>query len=194
MWVKTAAGPARSWFGARPADGPRHPVPGVDPVHCTEQSGRPGPWFERLPHFRLEFTPSAGDELQTEFLVDAADAVAVLGAVRELGDVLAPVLQVSEVRTIAADELWLSPASGRASVAVHFTWTDDAAAVAPVVAAVERALEPFAPRPHWGKVFSLDPATVRSRYPEADRFAALARELDPAGTFRNAFVAPYVAQ
>lgn len=197
VWVKRradadAADVPATYFGAHAADGPRHPIPGVDPVHCTAQLAAVGAWFERLPHFRLDFTPSSGDELQSEYLLDAAVAGPALSAVRELADVLAPVLLISEIRAIAADELWLSPASGRASVALHFTWTDDAAAVAPVVAALERSLAPFEPRPHWGKVFSIGPDVVRSRYPRFADFARLAGELDPGRTFRNEYLEPYL--
>ncbi|MGW2595565.1 D-arabinono-1,4-lactone oxidase [Streptomyces sp. NPDC001515] len=174
--------------GARPADGPRHPVPGVDPVHCTRQGGVPGPWHRRLPHFRLEFTPSNGDELQSEYFVArerAADAYEALARIRDL---IAPVLQISEIRTVAADRLWLSPASGRDSVAFHFTWVPDGDAVAPVLARIEEALAPFEARPHWGKVFGTPPDVLRSLYPRYRDFEALMARHDPEGTFRNDFL------
>jgi xylitol oxidase len=157
-----------------------------------EQLGVAGPWHERLPHFRLDHTPSSGDELQSEYLVDRADARAALSALLDLRDLVSPVLQVSELRTVAADELWLSPAYRRDSLAVHFTWLPDAAAVLPVVAEVERALGSFAPRPHWGKVFTIPPDEVRAVYPQADAFRALATDTDPDGRFRNRMLDEYL--
>ncbi|GLY01319.1 MULTISPECIES: FAD-binding protein [Actinoplanes] len=173
------------YFGARRADGPRHPVPGMPTVNCTEQGGVPGPWQERLPHFRMEFTPSSGEELQSEWHIAREHAVAALDAVGGLRGRVADVLQICEIRTIAADDLWLSPNHGRDSLALHFTWIADTEAVLPVVADLEKALAPLSPRPHWGKVFTMAPADVRAAYPRFDDFAALTRRFDPSGTFRN---------
>jgi len=180
------------WTGSRPADGPRHPVPGVAADACTEQGGVAGPWFERLPHFRLEFTPSAGAELQTEYMVPRSVAREALEAVQRVAHVVAPVLQISEIRTVAGDDLWLSPCQGRDTVCIHFTWIDDAEAVAPAVLAVERELAPYDARPHWGKVFSTDPDVVRSLYPRSAEFAALRSRLDPEGVFASTFVDRYL--
>ncbi|MFS0865964.1 D-arabinono-1,4-lactone oxidase [Microbacterium sp. 179-B 1A2 NHS] len=170
----------------REAPEPRHPLPGVAADACTTQGGHAGPWLDRLPHFKLEFTPSNGDELQSEFLVPRAHAVSALSAVRDLAETLAPVLQVCEVRTIAADDLWLSPAQGRDSVGLHFTWTADEAGVAGVLPALESALAPFDARPHWGKVFSpRDPAEFAALYPGWTRFGELRERLDPRRAFAN---------
>ncbi|MFC6237601.1 FAD-binding protein [Longivirga aurantiaca] len=195
VWVKRRAGgdPADlGWTGSRPADAPRHPVPGVAADACTEQGGVPGPWFERLPHFRLEFTPSAGAELQTEYMVPRSVAREALEAVQRVAHLVAPVLQISEVRTVAGDDLWLSPCQGRDTVCIHFTWVDDAEAVAPAVLAVERGLAPYDARPHWGKVFTTDPDVVRSLYPRRREFEDLRARLDPGGVFGNAFVDRYL--
>ncbi|MFE5186292.1 D-arabinono-1,4-lactone oxidase [Streptomyces sp. NPDC056628] len=173
---------------AAPATEKLHPVPGMPAVNCTEQFGVPGPWHERLPHFRAEFTPSSGAELQSEYLLPRARALEALHAVDAIRDTVAPVLQTCEVRTVAADGQWLSPSYGRDTVALHFTWIEDTAAVLPVVRRLEAALDAFAPRPHWGKVFTTPAARLRARYPRLDDFRALARELDPKGTFANAFV------
>ncbi|HEY7430633.1 MAG TPA: FAD-binding protein [Streptosporangiaceae bacterium] len=181
-----------AWFAARPADGPRHPIPGLDPASCTEQLGVAGPWYERLPHFRPDAIPSAGDELQTEYLIPAGDAVAALHALDQVRDRIHPVLQVCEVRTVAADRLWLSPAFQRDAVALHFTWTADTRAVMPVVELIEAQLAPFHPRPHWGKIFRLPPADVSGGYPRLADFQRLAGELDPAGKFGNVFTARYL--
>ncbi|SHK05611.1 xylitol oxidase [Pseudonocardia thermophila] len=191
VWLKVRDGdpvPEPGWLGTTPADGPRHMVRGVDPRHCTPQRGEPGPWHARLPHFRLEFTPSTGDELQSEWFLPRELAGAGLRALDAVRETIAPVLQVCEVRSIAADDTWLSPAAGRDTVAFHFTW-DDSPAVEPVVAAVDAALEPLGARPHWAKLSALAPAVVRERWPEFGRWAELVGRHDPAGTFRNAYLA-----
>lgn len=200
IWVKSRAGEGAAvpvfaeedWFTARPADGPRHPVSGMPAMYCTEQLGVPGPWFERLPHFRPDFTPSSGVELQSEYLLPRRHAVAALRAVNEVRDRVAPVLQVCEVRTVAGDELWMSPSHGRDTVAVHFTWVRDDDAVRPVIALLEERLAPFEPRPHWGKLFTVPAEVLAARYPRIGDFRALVREFDPAGTFANGFLDRYV--
>ncbi|HEX4698072.1 MAG TPA: D-arabinono-1,4-lactone oxidase [Actinomycetes bacterium] len=180
------------WLGATRADGPRHPVPGESPASCTEQLGRPGPWFERLPHFRLDHRPSSGAELQSEFLVPREHAVAAVEVLRTLAGVVAPPLQVAELRTVAADDRWLSMAHGRDSLALHFTWHPDPAGALPAVRALERALVPLAARPHWGKVFAMTPEQVQPLYPRLADARALRRELDPDDVFGNLFVDRYV--
>ncbi|MGW5860638.1 FAD-binding protein [Streptomyces sp. NPDC055239] len=192
VWLKQRDDAAVDFPWAAPVNEPRHPVPGMPAVNCTEQLGVPGSWHERLPHFRAEFTPSSGAELQSEYLLPREHALAALHALDALREQVAPVLQVCEVRTVAADTQWLSPAHGRDTVAFHFTWVPDAATVLPVVALVEERLAPFAPRPHWGKVFGADPADLGDRYPHAADFAALAQHLDPQGKFRNTFVRSFV--
>ncbi|HYN97589.1 MAG TPA: D-arabinono-1,4-lactone oxidase [Pilimelia sp.] len=198
VWLKQRLGgpdagaPPRRWLGATLADGPRHPVPGVGPEPATEQLGVPGPWHTRLPHFRPEFTPSAGAEVQSEYLLPRGRALAALAAVAAVRDSVAPALQVCEIRTIAADDLWLSPSYGRDTVALHFTWVPAADAVARAVTAVEGALAPLDARPHWGKVFTLDPAVVRAQYDRLPDFARLRGEVDPDGVCRNEFVDRYV--
>jgi xylitol oxidase len=179
---------APQWLGARLATTQQHPIPQMPAGFCTQQGGVPGPWHERLPHFRSEFTPSAGDELQSEFLLPRTAAAPAIGALLALGDRIAPVLQISEIRTVAADDLWLSPAYGRDTVAFHFTWIKDAAAVTPVLGAIEDALLPLGGRPHWGKVFTARPAQMMAGYERADDFRQLMDEFDPAGKFRNAYV------
>ncbi|MFH0174243.1 FAD-binding protein [Streptomyces cacaoi] len=194
VWLKRRTDePLADFPWATPAVEALHPVPGMPAVNCTEQFGVPGPWHERLPHFRAEFTPSSGNELQSEYLLARGHATEALYAIDGIRQTVAPVLQVCEVRTVAADEQWLSPAYGRDTVALHFTWIEDTAAVLPVVRAVEAALEPFEPRPHWGKVFEVPADVVRGRYPRIDDFTALARVLDPAGKFTNAFVRDVLA-
>jgi alditol oxidase len=179
-------------FGARRAAVPRHPIIELAADNCTEQLGLPGPWHERLPHFRLEFTPSVGEELQSEYFVPRARAGEAVALLRGLAPLLSPVLQISELRSVAADELWLSPAYGRDSVGFHFTWINDWPAVRAVLPRLEAALAPLGARPHWGKLFTIEPATVQAAYPRLGDFRRLAAQLDPAMTFRNAFVDRYV--
>ncbi len=191
VWVKQRADePALpdGWLGTRPADGPRHMVRGVDPASCTPQLGTTGPWYTRLPHFRLDFTPSSGDELQSEYLVPRAAVVPALRAVDAIRDRIAPVLHVAEIRSMAADDQWLSAAQGRDSAALHFTWISDEAAVLPVVTAVEAALDGLDARPHWGKVFTTPPERLAQLWPHLPDFVAATRAADPAGKFRNAFL------
>jgi alditol oxidase len=190
-WLKRRADatdawrPEPRWMGGRLADGPRHPVPGMAAAACTEQLGVPGPWHERLPHFRPQFTPSAGDELQSEYLLPRARAIDALHALQPIAGQIAPVLRICEIRTIAADELWLSPSHRRDTVAFHFTWIKDWAAVAPAVSGVEERLAPLQARPHWGKLFTMSPGAVRGLYQRMDDFRQLMRGYDPAGKFRN---------
>ena len=188
IWVKSRVGAdladGAAW-GAKPAAIAMHPVPGIDPAPATQQMGVPGPWHERLPHFRLSHTPSSGSEQQSEWMVGRENGAAALRAVSELD--LGPVLQVAEVRSIAADELWLSPFYRRDTLALHFTWFDDDAQVAEAVGKIERALEPFEARPHWGKVFQVPPRP--ERLPD---FVKLMAEHDPNGKFRNDFIERYV--
>jgi xylitol oxidase len=197
VWVKSRVSEAAEdirddLFGARAATTDRHPIIGIDPVNCTPQLGVPGAWSDRLPHFLMGFTPSSGDEIQSEFIVARRDAVAAIEAVRAIGDEIRPLLQVTELRTIAADRLWMSPQYGQDSLAIHFTWTSDQAAVERVLVDIEDALAPFHPRPHWGKVFLADAATIASRYERLPDFAALAERLDPRGAFRNDWLTAHV--
>jgi xylitol oxidase len=197
VWVKTRATGAPEevrdeLFGARPATLERHPILGLDPVNCSPQLGVAGPWYERLPHFRMGFTPSNGEEIQSEFFVARADAVAAIAAVRELGPAIAPVLQVSEIRTIAADALWMSMHHARDSVGLHFTWNRDPAGVDRALALVEASLEPFAARPHWGKAFHAGAGQIAELYERLPDFRALAERLDARGAFRNAWLERHV--
>ncbi|MFM9591198.1 FAD-binding protein [Streptomyces scabiei] len=189
VWVKRRQDrPVTDFPWAEPAAEAMHPVPGMPAVNCTEQFGVPGPWHERLPHFRAEFTPSSGEELQSEYLMPRPFALDALRALDSIRHVVAPVLQVCEARTMAADGQWIGPAEGRDTVALHFTWIADAAPVLPVVRRVEEVLAPFEARPHWGKVFTVPAAELGPLYPRLGDFRRVADGLDPAGKFRNAFV------
>ncbi len=175
-----------------PATRAWHPIAAIDPAPCHRTDGRPRPWHERLAHFRMEFTPSAGAELQSEYFVARTDAVAAFEALRKIQHLIAPHLLVSEIRTIAADELWLSMNHQRDSVAFHFTFKPDWPNVQQVLPHIEAALAPFDVRPHWGKLFTMPKAEVQSGYSRLADFRALAQQHDPDGKFRNAFVDDYV--
>jgi xylitol oxidase len=190
VWLKNIddQSPVRSdFYGASAAEEPRHPVAGMPAESCTEQFGVPGPWYDRIPHFRLQFTPSAGDEVQTEYFVPRRNAVAALRALRETADLIAPLLLISEIRTIAGDSLWLSTAEGGDQVGLHFTWQPRQPEVEAILPTVEEVLAPFSPRPHWGKVFHGGP-WLRTRYPKLADFQALANELDPQAKFRSPYL------
>jgi alditol oxidase len=191
VWVKSRAGEeseaaaAGALLSARAATQHRHPILGLDPVNCTPQLGMRGPWAERLPHFRMGFTPSAGDELQSEYLVPRRHGPAAIEAVLGISAAISPVVQVSEIRTIAADRLWMSPQYGRDTVAIHFTWSPEPDAVARALARLEDTLAPFEARPHWGKLFLARAAAIGPLYERLADFRALLDRLDPRGAFRN---------
>jgi alditol oxidase len=197
VWVKSQVTDAPEQvrddlFGAAAATVERHPILGLDPVNATAQLGVPGTWSDRLPHFRMGFTPSSGDEIQSEYVVARRHATAGIEAVRALGETIRPVLQVCEIRTIAADRLWMSPQYDQDSVALHFTWVPDAGAVRRALVDVEAALAPLHARPHWGKVFLADAAAIGALYERLGDFEALLGRLDPRGTFRNAWLERHV--
>jgi xylitol oxidase len=197
VWVKSVVTDAPEdapddLYGARPATVDRHPILGIDPENATPQLGRPGAWSDRLPHFKMGFTPSAGDEIQSEFIVPRARTIDAIDAIRRIAHSLAPVLQVSEIRTIAADALWLSPQYGQDTAAIHFTWEPDPDGVARALAALEPALAPFGARPHWGKAFLAGAEAIAPLYERLPDFRALAARLDPRGAFRNAWLERHV--
>lgn len=198
VWLKhrlsdrTADGLGNEFYGSVRAASKVHPVPGYSADNCSEQMDIPGPWFERLPHFRMEFTPSAGEELQSEYFVPRHHAYEALSAIDQLRDHISPLLYISEVRTIAKDELWMSPCYRQDSVAIHFTWKPDWMAVQKVLPMIEECLTPFEARPHWAKLFTMPPSRVRSLYERLPDFRELVRRCDPEGKFSNDFLNKFV--
>ena len=192
VWLKSRtddATPPRSLFGATPYPTEVHMIAGMAATNTTPQLGVSGPWNERLAHFRLEFTPSNGDELQTEYLIPRRHAIDAIEAMRALASAITPLLHITEFRTMAADSLWLSGAYETDAVGIHFTWLNQPAAVLALLPRIEEALAPFSPRPHWGKLFE---AFDRSLYPRLPDFVALAERMDPTGKFRNTFLDEHV--
>jgi xylitol oxidase len=194
VWLKTRNAPGHTFdaqsefFGATAAKKNLHPIVELSAENCTEQLGVPGPWYERLPHFRMGFTPSAGKELQSEFFVPRKNAVEAILAVERLRDQITPHLLITEIRTIAADNLWMSPCYKQDSVAIHFTWKQDWPAVSKTLPIIEKELSPFNVRPHWGKLFTISPSVLQSRYERLPDFIKLAKHFDPEGKFRNDFL------
>lgn len=172
------------WMGGRLAAAKRHPLPGHDAMHCTEQQGALLPWHEALPHFKLDFTPSSGDELQTEYLVPRDRAVGLLRELEDLSPRIHPVLHVSEIRTMCSDDLWLSGAYGRDTVGIHFTWKKVPEAL-DLLPELDTLLGPAGGRPHWGKLSDTRASRLADRYPRFDDFIRLADSFDPSGKFRN---------
>jgi xylitol oxidase len=188
VWAKFRSGvkaPA-NLFEAYPATSNRHPLPGLNPEPCTEQMAVSGPWHLRLPHFKMEFTPSAGDEIQSEFFVDRKDAPAAIAALEKIAPQINEILWVTEIRAIAADNLWMSPHYQRDSIGIHFTWKKVDAAYE-IVKVVEAVLAPFKYRPHLGKVFSASPEYLKSVMPKMDDFKKLVQQIDPENKFGNTF-------
>ena len=179
-------------FGAVAATVERHPIIALEPTPCTPQLGRPGLWSDRLPHFRMDDTPSIGQEIQSEYFLPRRHAISAIEAMRTLADRFQPILQVSEIRRVAADHLWMSPNYERDSVALHFTWKREPEAVQQVVAQIEDVLRPFDARPHWGKAFQADAAIIAALYKRHSDFVRLLERLDPRGTFRNSWLKVHI--
>ncbi len=176
------------FYGATAAKRKMHPIGDHPAEACTEQMGMPGPWFERLPHFKMNFTPSSGAEIQTEYFVPRKHGYAAIRAVEELRDQITPHLFVTEFRTIAADDLWMSPCYQRDAMTLHFTWKPEWASIQPILPQIESRLAPFGVRPHWAKMFTIAPAKIRAQYPRMDEYKQLVAKYDPQGKFRNAFL------
>lgn len=190
VWLKCrdpfAAPP--EFFGAVAATRDLNPVKDMPAENCTPQMGVPGPWHERLPHFRMGFMPSSGKELQSEYLLPLEYAYRAIRAVETLHARVSPHLIVSEIRCVAADDLWMSTAQGRNSVAIHFTWKQEAEAVRRLLPVIETALAPFHARPHWGKLFAMERPQLERLYPRIGMFREVLRQYDPEEKLRNAFL------
>jgi xylitol oxidase len=194
VWIKRVVNPDEEFtpdpefFGATMATRNVHPIIEISAENCTEQMGVPGPWYDRLPHFKMGFTPSSGEELQAEFFVPREKAVEAIKAIATLGTDLKPYLMITEIRTIDSDELWMSPCYQQPSVAIHFTLKQDIEGVNGLLPKIEEKLTPFGVKPHWGKLFTISPAALQARYPKLADFKALIKEYDSDGKFMNDFI------
>src|SRR4029453_890179 len=177
-----------TFFGARVATTNVHPIVALSAENCTPQMGVPGPWYERLPHFRMGFTPSSGKELQSEYFVPRTNAVEAILAVERLRDHVSPHLMITELRTIDADELWMSPCYKRPSLAIHFTWKQEWESGGKVLPMIERELALFDGRPPWGRCFTIPSAQLQQRYEKCTEFKRFVAQCDPHGKFRNEFL------
>jgi xylitol oxidase len=195
VWVKRRGGDSlpQELYGARAAERDVHPLPRMDAENCTPQLGVPGTWWERLPHFLIGAVPSSGDELQAEYMLPRERALVAIDAVRGLAARIRPLLKVAEIRTVAADNLWMSEMYGRDTVCLHFTWVREQAAVEAVLVELEAALEPFEPRPHWGKLFMMRGEAISARYERVGDFLRLVERMDPRGAFRNPWFEAHLA-
>jgi xylitol oxidase len=193
VWIKSrvqgsASKAAPELYGAKLATKKLHPIADHSAENCTEQLGIPGPWYERLPHFRMNFTPSSGAELQSEYFVPREKGYQAILAVEQLRNRITPLLFITELRTIAADNLWMSTCYHRDSMTIHFTWKPEWPAVKKVLPMIEEKLAPFDARPHWGKLFTMQPSHLQSLYPDLRAYKDLLREYDSSGKFRNNFM------
>jgi alditol oxidase len=194
VWIKSKVEPekpykpAPEFFGAKLATKNLHPLDGHSAENCTEQMGVPGPWYERLPHFRMNFTPSSGAELQSEYYVPRERAYEAILAVEQLRDQVTPHLFITELRTIDADNLWMSPCYQRPSMTIHFTWKPEWDAVRQILPKIEEKLAPFEARPHWAKLFTMPPSRLKTLYKKMPNFLELLAKYDPKGKFRNEYL------
>ncbi len=193
VWVKSRvekveAASAPELFGAKIATQNLHPIETESAENCTEQMGVTGPWFERMPHFKMGFKPSAGKELQSEYFVPIEHAYEAMMGMEELNAKISPHLFISEIRSIAADEFWMSPCYKKTCVALHTTWKQETEAVMNLLPLIEEQLAPFNARPHWAKLFTLSPSVLQSRYERLNDFKQLVNQYDPTGKFRNEFL------
>jgi xylitol oxidase len=192
VWIKSKSDDLKtispSFYKATVAAKNLHPIEALDAINCTEQMGIDGPWYERMPHFKMGFTPSSGKELQSEFFIPFANAYEGMMAIEKLNDKVSPHLMITEIRAIAADELLMSPFYKKTCVAFHFTWKQEVEEVLKVLPLIEEALTPFNPRPHWGKIFTLNPSILQSRIEKLNEFKLLMNKHDPEGKFRNEFI------
>ena len=194
VWVKmvadnaTAAPAPTELFGAKAATQNMHPIEDQSAENCTEQMGVAGPWYERMPHFKMGFKPSAGKELQSEFFVPIENAYEAITAVEKLHEKISPHLFITEIRTIQADQFWMSPCYKKTCVAIHFTWKQETESVMGLIPLIEEQLAPFNVKPHWAKLFTVSPPVLQSRYEKLNDFKQLVNQYDPKGKFRNEFL------
>ena len=193
VWIKRRVDQAvkdlgTEFFGGKMCERNIHPIIELSAESCTEQMGVVGPWYDRLPHFIINGMPSAVDELQSEYFVPIENAAEGMRAITTLGDKILPYLYISEIRTIAADNLWMSQCYHRDSVAFHFTWKPNWPEVRKLLPEIEAALAPFGVRPHWGKLFTIDSGTVQRSYERFPDFLNLLKTYDPIGKFRNEYL------
>jgi xylitol oxidase len=195
----------RVWVKARlPSDSPTAPLAHLGAIAATHASttgepdagltlfGTPGPWSERLCHFQPDCDPGNPAEIQSEYMVPRSQALPAITRLRQIGRQIDNELILGEIRTVAADDLWLSACYGHDTLALHFTWHRRPEAVKAITRKIEELLLPLGARPHWGKLIHAKAAQLAPLYPRMADFHALARDYDPGGKFRNAFLDEHV--
>lgn len=193
VWIKSrmdapSSVSGKDYFGATLAERNMHPIEDHSAESCTDQMGVEGPWFERLPHFKMGFTPSSGEELQAEYFIPMEYGYQAMMAIEQLHEKISPHLFISEIRTIAQDDFWMSPFYKQPSVAIHFTFKPEKEAIFNLLPQIESALNPFHVRPHWGKLFTMPANVLQSRIKKLSDFKNLVLNFDPKGKFRNEFI------
>jgi xylitol oxidase len=193
VWVKSRAEggdttAAPELYGAKLATQNMHPIETESAENCTDQMGIPGPWYERMPHFKMGFKPSAGKELQAEYFVPIEHAYEAMMAMEKLHEKITPHLFISEIRTVNADDLWMSPCYKQTCAVLHTTWKQEADTIMSLLPLIEEQLAPFNAKPHWAKLFTMPPSVLQSRYEKLNDFKQLISQYDPNGKFRNEFL------
>ncbi|HKH63113.1 MAG TPA: FAD-binding protein [Flavitalea sp.] len=193
VWIKKLAGnndtaAEPQLYGAKIATQNVHPVEDQSAENVTEQMDIAGPWYERLPHFKMGFMPSVGKELQSEYFVPIEHAYEAIMAIEKLHEKISPHLFISEIRTIQEDNFWMSPCYKRTCIAIHTTWKQEVETVMNLLPLLEEQLAPFHARPHWAKLFTIAPSVLQSRYEKLADFKSLVKQYDPTGKFQNEFL------
>jgi xylitol oxidase len=199
IWLKTRLGTTPleelpiAHLGLTPGPAYAEAVEGDDPAtRLNPFGGLPGPWSERLAHFRPDALPGAAEQIQSEYMIARPQLAKAVDVVRRMGKRIDALLHVTEIRTMAADRLWLSPAYDQESVALHFTWVKQPEPVDAITRELEAALIQLGARPHWGKLIHADAAALAPLYPRLADFRACAARYDPAGKFRNAYLERHI--
>ncbi len=146
------------------------------------EGSRVGWSYEVFPNSRLWL------HTEMEYSVPASDGPACLAAIRDLYQNRFPTVKWAvEYRTVAADDVWISPAYQRPTVtiSVHMDINEDSDLL---YAACEEVFRSFAGRPHWGKVNSMTGAEFASHYSRWDDWWAARDAADPTGTFLNSYL------
>ena len=206
IWLKTRMGAARpsefdietlgsnlgSNLGLKPGVPYSVPATVENPLALLNPFGVPGPWSDRLTHTRREIAPVPADQIQSEYLIARPQLGKAVAIIRSMAETVDALLYATEIRTIAADEFWLSPAYRQDTIGLHFTWKKEADAVDAVTKELEAALIPLGAKPHGGKLIHAEAATLAPLYPRMADFRSRARGRDPEGKFRNAYLEKHV--
>jgi alditol oxidase len=197
LWIKTrltsgaSVAVSAAHLGAAPTSQPSARAT-PEATQRLNPFGVPGPWSERLTHFRRDVMPGPPGHLQSEYMVPRTQATAAIARLRAIGDRIDRHLWATEIRSMASDALWLSPAYGDDRIGIHFSWLREPEAVELMTNEIEATLLPLGARPHWGKIMHARAEQLAPLYPKLPAFRELARSYDPQGKFRNEFLDVHV--